>query len=63
MGRGLEISGPDSLGAHARAVAPRLGPAMKAGQDGTVTRKGYDTVGKTTVAWDLKLKSKVHAMK
>src|SRR5688572_18803786 len=37
--------------------------AVKAGQDVTVTSKGSDTVGKTTVAWDLKLKSKVHAMK
>jgi hypothetical protein len=37
--------------------------AVKAGQDVTVTSKGSDTVGKTTMAWDLKLKAKVLAMK
>jgi hypothetical protein len=37
--------------------------AVKAGQDVTVTSKGSDAVGKTTMAWDLKLKAKIHPMK
>ena len=36
---------------------------VKAGQDVTVTSKGSDTVGKTTVAWDLKLRAKIVAVK
>ena len=36
---------------------------VKDGQDVTVTSKGTDTVGKTTVAWDLKIKTKVLAAK
>lgn len=36
---------------------------VKDGQDVTVTSKGSDRVGQTTVAWDLKLKAKVLAAK
>jgi hypothetical protein len=39
-----------------------VGP-VKEGQDVSVTSKGSDTLGKTTLAWDLKLKAKVLAMK
>jgi hypothetical protein len=36
---------------------------VKDGQEVALTSKGSDTMGKTTLAWDLKLKTKVLAMK
>lgn len=36
---------------------------VKEGQEVTLTSKGSDTLGKTTLAWDLKIKTKVLAMK
>lgn len=44
-------------------VVASLVGTVKAGQDVTVTSKGSETVGKTTLAWDLKLKAKVHPTK
>ena len=37
--------------------------SVKDGQDVTLTSKGTETIGKTIVAWDLKLKTKVLAAK
>ena len=36
---------------------------VKAGQEVTVTSKGTDTLQKTTMAWDLKLKAKILPLK
>lgn len=36
---------------------------VKEGQEVTLTSKGSDTMGKTTLAWDLKLKSRILALK
>jgi hypothetical protein len=36
---------------------------VEAGQDVTLTSKGSDTLGRTTLAWDLRLKAKVLPMK
>lgn len=37
--------------------------ALKAGQDVTVTTKGSDTLGSDLIAWDLKVKGKILALK
>jgi hypothetical protein len=37
--------------------------SVKEGQDVTLTSKGSDTAGATTLAWDLKLKTKIVALK
>jgi hypothetical protein len=37
--------------------------AVKEGQDVTLTSKGSDTTGSTTLSWDLKLKTRVLALK
>jgi hypothetical protein len=37
--------------------------SVKEGQEVTLTSKGSDTTGSTTLAWDLKLKTRVLALK
>jgi hypothetical protein len=43
-------------------VDASLAGSVKVGQDVTLTSKGSDTLGKTTLAWDLKVKARVLAM-
>jgi hypothetical protein len=64
MGNGIVSEGKGTnINKLPAEVDASLVGTVKEGQDVTLTSKGSDTTGSTTLAWDLKLKSRVLAMK
>ena len=64
MGNGIVSEGKGTnVNKLPAEVDASLVGTVKEGQDVTLTSKGSDTMGSTTLAWDLRLKSRVLAMK
>jgi hypothetical protein len=64
LGNGLVTEGTGTnINKLPGEVDATLVGTVKEAQDVTLTSKGSDTLGKTTLAWDLKIKSKILAIK